>query len=276
LVAIVATTTQAEEKWDVNNPPYPTRAIDLDVTSGTWMNIDVSPDGKEILFDMLGDIYRLPITGGDAQVINNSISWEMQPRFSPDGNSIAYTSDAGGGDNIWIMDSDGNNAKAISKESFRLLNDPDWSPDGRFIVARKHFTSTRSIGSGEMWLYSVAGGKGVRMNEAPTKQKDLGEPAFSPDGRYVYFSQDTTPGAVFQYSKDSNGIIYRIKRLDTQSGEIINYVQSAGGSVRPTPSPDGKWLAFVRRVRNQSTLFIKDLTSGAERAVGSDLTLDRQ
>ena len=276
LVALAATTAHADEKWDVNNPPYPTRAINLDVTSGTWMNIDVSPDGKEILFDMLGDIYRLPITGGDAQVINNSISWEMQPRFSPDGKTIAYTSDAGGGDNIWIMDSDGSNAKAISTESFRLLNDPDWSPDGRFIVARKHFTSTRSIGSGEMWLYSVAGGKGVRMNEAPTKQKDLGEPAFSPDGRYVYFSQDTTPGMVFEYSKDSNGIIYRIKRLDTQSGEIINYVQSAGGSVRPTPSPDGKWLAFVRRVRNQSTLFIKDLKSGAEQEVYGDLTRDMQ
>ena len=273
---LLATEEKSDTKWDVNNPPYPTRAIDLDVTTGTWMNVDVSPDGKEIVFDMLGDLYRMPIAGGEATPITSSISWEMQPRFSPDGKSIAYTSDAGGGDNVWVMDADGANARTVSNESFRLLNNPDWSPDGRFIVARKHFTSTRSLGAGEMWLYSVAGGKGVRMNEAPNKQKDLGEPAFSPDGRYVYFSQDTTPGAVFEYSKDSNGIIYRIKRLDTHSGDIINFVQQAGGSVRPTPSPDGKWLAFVRRIRNQSSLFIKDLRSGSEKLLYADMERDMQ
>ncbi|NNJ73077.1 MAG: amidohydrolase family protein, partial [Enterobacterales bacterium] len=238
---------------------------------------DVSPDGKTVVFDMLGDLYSMPMAGGEATPLTATISWEMQPRFSPDGKAIAYTSDAGGGDNIWIMDIDGSNARQVTKESFRLLNNPSWSPDGRFIVARKHFTSTRSLGAGEMWLYSVnGGGKGVRMNEAPTKQKDLGEPIFSPDGRYVYFSQDTTPGQIFQYSKDSNGIIYRIKRLDTQSGDIINFVQDAGGSVRPTPSPDGKWLAFVRRVRNQSSLFIKDLASGAEKMIFNDLERDMQ
>ena len=182
-----------------------------------------------------------------------------------------------GGDNIWIMNADGSDARQITKEQFRLLNNPAWSPDGRFIVARKHFTSTRSLGAGEMWLYSVnGGGKGVRMNKAPTKQKDLGEPVFSADGRYVFFSQDTTPGLIFEYSKDSNGIIYRIKRLDTQSGKIINFVQDAGGSVRPTPSPDGKYPGVCSSGTNQSSLFIKDLTSGAERKVYNDLERDMQ
>jgi len=265
------------EKWDVNNPPYSTHDIPLDVTSGTWMNLDVSPDGKEIIFDMLGDLYRMPISGGEAKAITSTISWEMQPRFSPDGKSIAYTSDAGGGDNIWIMDSDGSNEKAITSEKFRLLNNPAWSPDGRFIVARKHFTSTRSLGAGELWLYSIAGeGKGIQMNEAPNQQKDLGEPAFSTDGRYVFFSQDTTPGKVFEYSKDSNGMIYKIKRLDTHSGDIDNYIGNAGGSVRPTPSPDGKWLAYVRRVRNKTGLFIKNLESGVEKKLCECLERDMQ
>jgi len=264
-------------KWDVNNPPYPTHEIPLDVKSGTWMNLDVSPDGKEIIFDMLGDLYRMPISGGEAKAITSSISWEMQPHFSPDGKSIVYTSDAAGGDNIWLMDADGSNAKAITSEKFHLLNNPSWSPDGRFIVARKHFTSTRSLGAGELWLYSIAGeGTGVRMNEAPNQQKDLGEPAFSTDGRYVFFSQDTTPGKVFEYSKDSNGIIYSIKRLDTQSGDIIRFIGNAGGSVRPTPSPDGKWLAYVQRVRNKTGLFIKNLQSGEEKLLCECLERDMQ
>jgi imidazolonepropionase-like amidohydrolase/Tol biopolymer transport system component len=262
--------------WDVNHPPYPTHSIKIEVESGTWMNLDVSPDGKEIIFDMLGDLYRMPITGGKAEAITSSIAWEMQPKFSPDGSKIVFTSDAGGGDNIWLMNADGTDQTAITKEKFRLLNNASWSPDGRFVVARKHFTSTRSIGSGELWLYSVNGGSGVRLNKARTKQKDLGEPAFSVDGRYVYFSEDITPGSVFEYSKDSNGIIYGIKRFDTSSGEIESFIRNPGGSVAPTPSPDGKWLAFVQRVRNKSGLFIKNLHSGQQQLLCTCLERDMQ
>ncbi len=269
--------TDVKKEWDVNNPPYATHDIQLKVTTGTWMNLDVSPDGKEIIFDMLGDLYRMPIEGGKATAITSTISWEMQPRFSPDGKSIVYTSDEGGGDNIWIMDANGENHRAITSETFRLLNSPVWSPDGRFIVARKHFTSRRSIGSGELWLYSVDGkSSGVRMNEAPNKQKDLGEPAFSVDGRYVYFSRDTSAGDTFEYSKDSNGSIYSINRLDSQSGEIKRIISVPGGSVRPTPSPDGKWLAYVGRVRNKTALFIKNLTSGKTKKLCECLERDMQ
>ncbi len=268
--------SQKQQSWDVNKPPYPTHKVEIDVNSGTWMNLDVSPDGKEIIFDMLGDLYRMPFSGGEAKAITSSIGWEMQPRFSPDGTKIVFTSDAGGGDNIWLMDANGENAKALTSEKFRLLNNPDWSPDGRFVVARKHFTSTRSLGSGELWLYSTEGGSGVRMNEARTQQKDLGEPAFSTDGRYVFFSEDITPGAVFEYSKDSNGVIYGIKRLDTSTGEIETFIRNPGGSVTPTPSPDGQWLAFVQRVRNKSGLFIKNLRTGEQNLLCTCLERDMQ
>ncbi|NIT57507.1 MAG: hypothetical protein GWN00_15145, partial [Aliifodinibius sp.] len=77
---------------------------------GTWMNLDVSPDGSQIVFDLLGDIYLLPIEGGQASLIRGGHAYEIQPRFSPDGSKILFTSDAGGGDNIWVMDSDGSNA----------------------------------------------------------------------------------------------------------------------------------------------------------------------
>ena len=154
------------------------------------------------------------------------------------------------------------NPRQITKEDFRLLNQADWTPDGNFIVARKHFTSARSLGAGEMWLYHRTGsakGGGVQMTKARTKQKDTNEPAFSPDGRYLYFSDDATPGDTFQYSKDVNGQIYVIQRLDRQTGEIETYVDGPGGAIRPTPSPDGKSLAFIRRVRYKSTLMLMDL-----------------
>ncbi len=267
---------EAVSTWDVSNPPLDFMSVPLDTREGTWMSVDVSPDGREVVFDLLGDIYTIPIAGGEAHALTAGVEWDMQPRFSPNGKWIAFTSDRAGGDNIWIMNRNGSNPQQVSKETFRLLNSPSWSPDSEFIVARKHFTSRRSLGAGEMWLYHRSGGDGVQLTEKANDQKDAGEPAFSPDGRYVYFSQDITPGRVFEYNKDPNSEIYVIQRLDRKRGELDRYITGPGGSIRPTPSPDGKQLAFVRRVRNKSVLYLADLESGAERPLFDGLDRDMQ
>ena len=262
--------------WSVNSPQGEFKDVSIDVTSGTWMNLDVSPDGKTIIFDLLGDIYTLPIKGGTAKPLMTDIAWQMQPRFSPDGKYIAFTSDEDGGDNLWIMDRDGNNAKAVSKEEFRLLNSPAWSPDGNYLVGRKHYTSTRSLGAGEVWLYHKTGGSGVMLTKRPNDQKDLGEPAYSADGKYVYFSQDATPGKTFHYSKDSVKGIYKIKRLELASGEIDTIISGKGGAIRPTPSPDGKSIAFISRDDFSTNLYLYNLQSGEETLIYENLERDMQ
>ena len=265
------------KKWDVSARHGPGRDVPIDTRSGTWMSLDVSPDGREIAFDLLGDIYVMPIGGGEARPLATGHAWDRQPRYSPDGSEIAFTSDRGGGDNIWVMSRDGTNPRAISAEKFRLLNQPEWTPDGAFVVARKHFTGTRSLGAGEMWLYHRSGvSDGVQMTKARTKQKDTNEPAFSPDGRYLYFSDDATPGELFEYNKDPNGQIYVIQRLDRQTNEVEPYVTGPGGSIRPTPSPDGKSLAFIRRDRYKSTLYLLDIASGRETPLTDTLDRDMQ
>ncbi|MBB1388856.1 PD40 domain-containing protein [Shewanella sp. SG44-6] len=264
-------------KWHVNAPENaPLSKIDINVTEGTWMNINVSPDGEHIVFDLLGDIYQIPIAGGEAKPLAQGIAWQMQPVYSPDGKYIAFTSDEDGGDNIWIMNADGTNPHAITTETFRLLNSPAWSPDSQYLIARKHFTGTRSLGAGEVWMFHVAGGEGVKLTERPNEQKDLGEPAYSPDGRYIYFSQDATPGKTFHYSKDSVKGIYKIKRYDTQTGDIEVLIEGTGGAIRPTPSPDGKTLAYIKRDGFQSTLYSLDLTSGEETKLYDKLDRDMQ
>ena len=271
---------EEEQKWDVSNPPDKRETIVIDTTETTWSDVDVSPDGSTVIFDMLGDIYSVPIAGGEARALTHGIEWNFQPRFSPDGSKIAFVSDRGGGDNVWVMNADGSDPQAITEEKEDLVHNPNWSHDGEYIVAKKGFTSTRSIPAGEIWLLHSGGGGGLQLTERPHKEKDqktMAEPSFSPDDRYVYYSQDVTSGRVWQYNKDSTGQIFAIKRLDRETGEVDVVVSGAGGAVRPTPSPDGRYLAFVRRTTSMaSALFVKDMASGKELSVYDRLDRDLQ
>lgn len=266
-------------KWDVNAPPgMTTRQVSINVDQGSWMNIDVSRDGRWIAFDLLGDIYTMPITGGTPTRIAEGLAYEQQPRFSPDGKRIAFVSDRAGGDNIWIMNVDGSDKRQVTKEDFRLLNQPSWSPDGRFIVAKKHFTTGRSLGTGEVWLYHVSGGGGVQLVKRASEQlqKELGEPIFAADGKSVFYTRNVTPGPIFEYAQNSNTDLFNVERYDLETGEVSTAISGAGGSVRPTPSPDGKKIAFVRRERAKSKLYVRDLASGEERKIYDALDQDVQ
>ena len=263
-------------KWDVNAAHGPTKTVAFSVDEGTWLDLDVSRDGKTIAFSLLGDIYLLPIEGGNARRLTSGAAWDVQPRFSPDGQWLAYTSDRGGGNNLWRIKRDGSGAAQVSHEDFRLLNNPAWTPDGQYLVGRKHYTSERSLGAGELWLYHVGGGDGLQLTKKKNDQQDLGEPALSPDGRWVYFSEDVSPGPSFQYNKNPHATIYAIRRLDRQSGEIQTLIDTPGGAVRPQPSPDGKSLAFVKRVRDKSVLEVLDLASGEVRPLWDGLSHDMQ
>lgn len=276
LASAQAQDNKKDKKWDVSDPGAPHRQADFTVNEGTWMNLDLSPDGKEIVFDMLGDIYSIPAGGGTARLLRGGHAFEVQPRFSPDGKKILYTSDAGGGDNIWVMDRDGGNPRQITKESFRLLNNGTWTPDGEYIIARKHFTSGRSLGAGEMWLYHTSGGSGLQLTQKKNSQQDVNEPVVSPDGRYVYYSEDMYPGGYFQYNKDPNNQIFVINRFDRQKGTTEQVTGGPGGAARPQLSHDGRLLSFIKRVRTKTVLYIRNLETGEEWPVYDGLNKDQQ
>ncbi len=273
-------TKDEKPKWEVTAPPGKWVGVAIDTTETTWTNLDVSPDGRTIVFDMLGDLYTVPIGGGDATALTDGIDFCIEPRFSPDGRRIAFISDRSGADNLWVMNVDGSKPRALTEEREHLVHNPAWSPDGEYLAVKKDFTSTRSIAAGEIWLVHAGGGGGVPLVERPNGAKDqktIAEPAFSNDGRYVYYSQDITPGRVWEYDKDSTGRIFAIKRLDRTTGEIDAIVDGPGGAIRPEPSPDGKWLAYVKRLPDSSSaLYLKDLTNGEERPLYTKLDRDLQ
>ncbi|MGH9349004.1 MAG: amidohydrolase family protein [Vicinamibacterales bacterium] len=280
LVVVVGVVVQGDAQdpptWDVTAPLGPTDTIAFDTSEGTWMNLDVSPDGKQIVFDLLGDLYVMPIGGGAATRLTSGPAFDMQPRFSPDGRLVAFASDRDGATNIWTMDREGKHATQISRDTRWFINSPSWSPDGQFIFARHHFVKERSLGAGEIWMYHVSGAEGLQVTEKTSWQKDQGEPAVSPDGRYLYFSKDVTPGERFEYDKNPYQTIYAVIERDLRTGRERRLASRPGGSVAPRPSPDGTRLAFVRRVGLESVLHVRDLATGEETPIFDRLDKDLQ
>ena len=276
VAAVLHPAAQDKPKWDVTEPLGPTAKVAFDTSEGTWMNVDVSPDGRQIAFDLLGDIYLLPIAGGTATRITSGPAFDMQPRFSPDGKRLAIASDRNGATNIWTIDLEGKDAKQVSRDTKWFINSPTWSPDGEFIFARHHFVKERSLGAGEIWMYHASGAEGLQVTEKTSWQKDQGEPAVSHDGRYLYYSRDVTPGQNFEYDKNPYQTIYAVMQRDLRTGKEKRLISRPGGSVAPRPSPDGTRLAFVRRVGTKSLLHVRDLATGGEQPVFDRLDKDLQ
>ncbi|MCH7873875.1 MAG: PD40 domain-containing protein [Gemmatimonadetes bacterium] len=258
--------------WDVEDPHGPADTIRFETDEGTWMDLDVHPDGRWIVFDLLGDIYRVPLTGGQAELLSGGRSFEHQPRYSPDGQTIVFTSDRSGRDNLWLMDADGSNRRQLTQLDDSFPTNPAWIPDGDYIVAKRHVRNTRSLGGGELWLFHVRGGSGIKLKDKESFTSELNEPYPSRDGRWVYYSH----AGPFDYNRDVHDGIFQISRIDRVTGDIEPVTRDAGGAVRPTVSPDGRSLAFIRRVGIKTVLFIRDLASGAERAVFDGLERDQQ
>jgi Tol biopolymer transport system component/imidazolonepropionase-like amidohydrolase len=253
--------------------------ISINTDETTWSSLDITPDGEHFVFDMLGDIFIVDANGGKALALTQDFAWNIHPAVSPDGKKVAFISDRDGLSNVWVMDISGENLTQITAEKDHLIHAPKWSPDGEYLVVTKGIMSSRSIPAGEIWLYHRSGGSGIAIKERENgkiEQQNLADPAFSPDGRYIYFTHDISPGSGFDYNRDPLKSIFAITRYDRETGEEERFISGTGGAVVPTPSPDGKYVAFIRRVKNKTGLFLKELETGLEKPLFLNLERDMQ
>ena len=241
-------------------PPLPleaTRKAEFTATQGTWMSLDVSPDGQSIVFDLLGNLYTMPITGGKATRITSGMAYDAQPRFSPDGKSIVFVSDRSGGDNVWTMRLDGTDTTQVTQGNNNLYVSPEWTPDGQFIVASR--AAGPLGGAAKLEMYRVGHHAALPIIRGPQPFKTLGA-AFSPDGRFVWYAGRTGD---WQY----NALFPQVQLYwyDRQEGTSTLMTSRYGSGFRPAISPDGKWLVYGTREGAQTGLRIRDLSSGDEK-----------
>ncbi len=264
------TDPRADATADINTPRADAQTVTFDATEGTWMSVDVSPDGKTLVFDLLGDIYSVPVGGGTATALTSGPAFDSHPRYSPDGKAIAFTSDRGGLNNIWLMDADGTHPRPATEEKDAYVRSATWTPDGRYLIARKGEARRGGIPPVELWVYHRDGGSGTKLTSADDHQNAAGAVA-SRDGRWIYFAARDRK---FSYIADMRDGLWQIWRYDRERGESLPITSGFGGAMRPALSPDDKTLVFVSRRDDESVLVARDLASGAERILLRNVTRD--
>src|SRR6266436_2657990 len=266
-----------DEKKDEKKglPLKSARKIDFTTDEGTWLSLDVSPDGKTIVFELLGDIYTLPIEGGVAKLVDGGMAFDSQPKFSPDGKWIAFISDREGSENVWIMHPDGSGVKQVSKDPNNEFASPGWSPDGNYIFVSK---AGFGIETFEVWMYHVNGGSGVQITKAKptptTPRRERGNAVgvvASPDGKYLYYAKRQ---GGFEYNAQFP--LWQIARRDRKTGDEDILLQQAESSFRPVLSPDGTQLLYVTRYETESGLRLRNLQTGEDHWVRYPITRDDQ
>ncbi len=252
------------------------RRVQFDTDRVSWLSLDLSPDGSTLVLEVLGDLYLLDAAGGKARPLTRGMAFDSQPRYSPDGERIAFVSDRSGAENIWVMPAAGGEPKRLSdNKGMAEFASPAWAPDGSHVIAGR---STWGLRTFETWAFHQDGGKGVRLTEAkrgastPRDQRDnaLGA-VYGPQGRYLYYAHKR---GGFAYNMRLPA--WQIVRHDLQTGARDRLTQADGSAFRPLLSPDGSKLVYGSRHQQQTGLRIRDLATGEDRWLTYPVEHDEQ
>lgn len=245
-------------------PLKPARKINYTTSEGSWMSLDVSPDGKTIVFDLMGDIYTMPATGGKATAITKGLAYDVHPRYSPDGKRLLFISDRSGADNVWYIDMEKKDTVQVTSDQNQYFPDACWTPDGNYIVYSK---GRRNL---KLFMVHRKGGSGIQLIESPQGLKTI-DPAVSADGKYIYYS-------VRNYAWNYNATLpqYEIGRYDREKGKTNVITSRYGSAFTPVLSKDGKWLVYGTRYEDKTGLVIRDLKTGDEKWLAYPVQRDEQ
>ncbi len=220
----------------------PTPSRGLPVTTGEGSNPSWAPTGIWVAFATTRggntEVYRVRPDGTGPENLTRNPANDDEPAYSPDGRRIAFTSDRDGhGPRLYVMNADGSESRAVGGQlPDAPQHGPSWSPDGRVLACTVVQGPDTTV-----WVDTLGGGAG-EMGRGE-------EPAWSSDGRSLFFARHDSVFA-----------------RPVAGGEAV-FVVADGRA--PSPSPGGRWLAFVRGTATQAALYLLDLRSKVETRITS-------
>lgn len=210
-----------------------------------WLrDVRISPDGSTIAFTYKGDIYTVPVAGGQARQLTTQSSYETEPVWSPDGKKIAFSSDREGGSDIFIMDAEGGPATRLTFNSASEIPQ-GFTPDGKAVIYSASIQDAPSAllfpASWQTELYSipVKGGRPRQILSTPAEAVN-----YLPDGKsFIYVDRK---GGEDQWRKHHTSSVTReIWKYDAATGRHTNLTNHPGEDRSPAVTPDGQTLYFL-------------------------------
>ncbi len=185
----------------------------------------LAPNGKRAVFSVRGDIFSIPAEHGATRNLTNTQNAdEDHPVFSPDGKTVAYTTDSNGNQQIATRPAEGGAEKLLTSFTSGYLYGPVWSPDGKTLAF--------SDGAHKLWIVPAAGGAPRQV--AQDKLTEIHDQAFSPDSRWLAFSM-----AFHDHQRRRDLYLFEIA-----SGKLTRLGAGDSTDANPIWSPDGKYLYF--------------------------------
>ncbi|HEU5217666.1 MAG TPA: hypothetical protein VFU23_03355, partial [Gemmatimonadales bacterium] len=236
LVATGATIIAAPR---VSSPAAET--ISIRVHEGTTLAFDLSPDGRTIVFDLLGQLWELPSAGGDARAVTNAVrdtAEDLDPSWSPDGRRIVFRGERRGRTGLWLLEPGSGAPRQLTQ-----LKNPDgyegnaaWSPDGKAILFARFLPPDSADKRWRSRLAQVDAVTGAVRDVAvaDTVGRNLRDPAWEPGGRRF--------AVVAAAARSDRG--GRIWMVETGSGSATPLTAESVQAVAPAFAPDGRRLAF--------------------------------
>jgi imidazolonepropionase-like amidohydrolase/Tol biopolymer transport system component len=217
--------------------------ISITVREGTALAVDVSRDGRTIVFDLLGQLWALDAAGGEARAITDAVAdtaEDADPSLSPDGTRVLFSGERGGRRGLWIVDLSGRAPRLPSETTFAEGFDGQgaWSPDGRTVAFSRAVIRVEGedvTGWSEIALLDVASGAVRPLATEGLPEPDVRDPAWSPDGARIAF--------VAAWARDGDG--GRVWSVPATGGAARPVAREDVRALAPAFSPDGSRLAFL-------------------------------